>query len=43
MTDGQKWRIVDGLKHSDFAQQKIQAPLNELRSERDTVKDLLPA
>ena len=41
-TNGQKWQIVDGLKHSEFAQSKIQATLNELRSERDTVKDLLP-
>ena len=40
-TDGQKWKIVDGLTHSEFAQSKIQATLNELRSERDTVKDLL--
>lgn len=40
-TDGQTWRIVDGLEHNDFAQQKIAATLNELRSERDTVRDLL--
>ena len=41
-SNGQQWQIVDGLEHSEFAQQKIDATLAELRSERDTVKDLLP-
>jgi malate dehydrogenase len=41
-TDGQNWQIIDDLEHSEFAQSKIQATLGELRSERDTVKDLLP-
>lgn len=41
-SDGQQWQIVDGLTHSDFAQQKVEATLAELRTERDTVKDLLP-
>ncbi|MFQ5731586.1 MAG: malate dehydrogenase [Planctomycetaceae bacterium] len=41
-TDGVSWRIVPGLEHTDFARQKIDATIAELRSERDTVKDLLP-
>ena len=41
-SDGQKWQIVDGLEHNEFARSKIDATLAELRSERDTVKDLLP-
>lgn len=40
-TDGAKWSIKQGLEHDEFAQQKIQATLDELRTERDTVKDLL--
>jgi malate dehydrogenase len=40
--DGQKWSIVQGIEHNEFAKAKIQATLDELRSERDTVKDLLP-
>ena len=41
-TDGKTWKISQGLSHSDFARQKIDATLAELRSERDTIKDLLP-
>ena len=41
-SDGNSWSIVQGIEHSDFAQQKIDATIAELRSERDTVKDLLP-
>ncbi|MEZ6065973.1 MAG: malate dehydrogenase [Planctomycetaceae bacterium] len=40
-SDGSSWKIVQGLEHNEFAQSKIQATLDELRSERDTVKDLL--
>ncbi|MBF0454538.1 MAG: malate dehydrogenase [Magnetococcales bacterium] len=41
-SDGQGGRtVVEGLKMSPFAQQKFNAVLNELRSERDVVKDLL--
>ncbi len=36
-----KWSIVQGLSHNDFAKQKIQATLQELREERDVVSDLL--
>lgn len=41
-SDGQSWSIAQGQDHNEFAQAKIQATLDELRSERDTVKDLLP-
>lgn len=41
-SDGQKVSIIDGLQNSEFAQSKIQITLDELRTERDTVKDLLP-
>ncbi|MEW4528980.1 malate dehydrogenase [Maioricimonas sp. JC845] len=41
-SDGSSCSIVQGIEHNAFAQQKIQATLDELRSERDTVKDLLP-
>ena len=40
-SDGENWSIVQGLEHNDFAKSKIQATLEELRMERDTVKDLL--
>jgi malate dehydrogenase len=40
-TDGMKWKIVPDIEHNAFAQQKIAATLDELRSERDTVRDLL--
>ena len=41
-SDGAKWSIVPGLEHDDFAREKIDATIAELRGERDTVKDLLP-
>jgi malate dehydrogenase len=40
-TDGQTVKIVPGLENNEFAQSKIEITLNELRAERDTVKDLL--
>jgi malate dehydrogenase len=41
-SDGQgTYSIVQGLSLSDFAQEKVQATLQELRNERDTVTDLL--
>lgn len=40
-TDGKKHEIIQGIEHNAFAQQKIGVTLDELRSERDTVKDLL--
>ncbi len=35
------WNIVQGLPHDDFAKEKIQATLEELRHEKSLVKDLL--
>lgn len=39
--NGNTHEIIKGWDHSEFAQSKIQTTLQELRSERDTVKDLL--
>jgi len=41
-SDGNTWSIVPGIEHNDFARRKIDATLAELRTERDTVNDLLP-
>ena len=41
-SDGTTWSIAQGFEHNDFAQEKIAATVAELKSERDTVKDLLP-
>ena len=41
-SDGTNWKIVSGIEHDSFAQEKLDATLAELREERDTVKDLLP-
>lgn len=41
-SNGTSWSITQGQEHNEFAQQKIDATINELRTERDTVKDLLP-
>lgn len=41
-SDGQHWKMVEGIEHNAFAQGKIKTTLDELRSERDTIKDLLP-
>ena len=41
-TDGVSWKIVQGIEHNDFAREKIDTTIAELKSERDTVKDLLP-
>lgn len=40
-SDGTSWAIQQGWQHDEFAKEKIEATLNELRTERDTVKDLL--
>ena len=40
-SDGKKVSIVQGQKHNDFAQAKIDVTVNELKEERDCVKDLL--
>lgn len=40
-SDGKTWKIVQGQEHNDFAKEKIKATVDELKTERDTVKDLL--
>jgi malate dehydrogenase len=40
-SDGSTWSIVQGREHNEFAQEKIQATIAELREERETVADLL--
>jgi len=42
-SDGKSWSIVQGQEHNAFAQEKIDATVAELRTERDTVADLLPS
>lgn len=39
-TEGGKLKVVTGLKHDTFAQEKIDITLDELRKERDAVKEL---
>jgi malate dehydrogenase len=39
-SDGGDWKIVEGLDVNDFSRQKIDASVDELKGERDTVKDL---
>ena len=41
-SDGQTWSVAQDFEHNEFAQAKIDATIAELRTERDTVKDLLP-
>jgi malate dehydrogenase len=38
-----KWEIVQGLPIDAFSQDKINATVNELKEEREAVKDLIPA
>ncbi len=40
-TDGTTWEVVEGWEHDEFAQAKIQASVDELKSERDTVRGML--
>lgn len=41
-SDGTTWTIQQGFEQNEWSQAKIDATVNELREERDTVKDLLP-
>jgi malate dehydrogenase len=41
-SNGKDVSIIQGLQNSEFAQSKIKITLDELKTERDTVKDLLP-
>lgn len=40
-SDGQKWEIVQGLEHNEFAKEKIEATRQELLSEKDAVSALV--
>ena len=35
------YTVVEGIEHSDFAKQKLQATIDELVGEREAVADLL--
>jgi malate dehydrogenase len=39
-TEGGKLKVVTGIKHDAFAQEKIHLTLDELRKERDAVQEL---
>ena len=39
---GTTWKFIAGKEHNDFAREKINLSVNELKTERDVVKDLLP-
>lgn len=41
-SDGENWRVLDGFQIDDFSRSAIQKTVDELKQERDTVKDLLP-
>ncbi|OGX37825.1 MAG: malate dehydrogenase [Omnitrophica WOR_2 bacterium RIFCSPHIGHO2_02_FULL_52_10] len=40
-SDGKDWEIIQGIDHNDFAKEKIEATLAELRSEREAVKEII--
>jgi malate dehydrogenase len=42
-SDGTTWSVVQGIEHNEFAQAKLDATVTELRTELDTVADLLPS
>ena len=42
-SDGKKLEIVQGVPLNDFAKQKIAVTVNELKEEREMVKELIPA
>ncbi len=39
-TENGKLKVIEGIKHNDFGTEKFNLTLNELRSERDAVKEL---
>jgi malate dehydrogenase len=39
-TEGGKVKIIEGIKHNEFGQEKFKLTLDELRGERDAVKSL---
>ncbi|MBI4213766.1 MAG: malate dehydrogenase [Chloroflexi bacterium] len=38
---GSSWQVIQGLRHDDFAKEKIRVTTEELLSEREEIKDLL--
>lgn len=40
-SDGENWKIVQGIKHNDFAKKKIELTYKELCSERNAVAELV--
>jgi malate dehydrogenase len=40
-SDGSAWHVVEGLEHSEFAEDRIRVTTEELESERAAVSDLL--
>jgi malate dehydrogenase len=38
--EGGKLKVIEGIAHNDFGKEKFQATLEELRSERDSVKSM---
>ena len=40
-SDGQGRKVVEGIEHAEFAQEKIRVTTEELVKERDAVADLL--
>lgn len=42
-SNGTTWKIIPGQEHNEFAREKINLSVNELKAERDVVKDLLPS
>ncbi len=41
VSDGKSWKIIEGLSHDSFAQERIRLTTEELLSEREAVKALL--
>ncbi|HEY0983339.1 malate dehydrogenase [Schlesneria sp. T3-172] len=41
-TDGKNWRVLPGFEIDEFSRSQIDKTINELKQERDTVRDLLP-
>jgi malate dehydrogenase len=41
-SDGSKWKIVQGVKLTDFSRERISATENELKEEKALVSELLP-
>lgn len=40
VSDGKDWSIVEGIELNDYSRERIQVSVDELKSERDTVKSL---